>query len=154
MPIDKLPFDEDMNVAGLYWSFVVQRSDIATSGTAIPIINKCPFVKTIKKYVETLLSDAINICIDEMNLHKCETIESIVNKIYTKYARENLVPQIKNIKVMGDSDGMRIIVYLGEGYANGILWTDYHEYITEVQAKYVTSGVTKLREEIKNAVSS
>lgn len=151
---DKIQVSEDNNLDGLYWSFLIQREDVSKSGNATKFVNKCPFVVEIKHHVEALVTDTLNIAIDEHTIRNFARLKRVARTIYDKAYKDNRVPVIKHLDIIGDSEGLRIIIYLGKGYCIDYQWTAYNDHRDTAIEWYKRSGLMWIRNSIKTMIET
>lgn len=141
-----IPVKEDNNRTGLGWAFVVERSDVQLSGIKNDIINKSPFSPEVTKYVQDIMRDATNMLIDTHEVRSLSKLGKILTLIKTHYHKNNRIPAISDITVLGHPEGLQVYIYLGDGYMVPFDWTMYNDSWLPKVERYKREGVTELKE--------
>lgn len=149
---EKVHVCEDNNMDGLYWSFLIRRDDVSKSGNATRFISKCPFDLDIKHHIEQLLTDVINIAIDDYTIRNFAKLKQIARNVYEKACKDNRVPVIKHLNIIGDAEGLRVIIYLGVGYGIDFTWTPFNGHKDTTINWYKRSGPTWMRNTMKTII--
>ena len=150
---EKVQVSEDNNLDGLYWSFLIERDDVSKSGNSTQFMNKCPFNTEIKRHVEHLVNDTINLAIDDHTIRNFAKLKRVARTIYDKAYKDNRVPVIKHLDILGVAEGLRIVIYLGVGYCIDVQWTAYNDHKDTAIDWYKRSGTTWVRNSLKNFIA-
>ena len=151
---NKLHINEDYNSGGSYWGNKIERDDIRISNNIATVDNKCPFTPDVKRYIQDMVTDIVNIAIDEQDIRNIAKLNRITNELVKHLAKmENKkMPRLAKIDIIPIEGGLMAVIYAGVGYMVSFEWTLYNEHKDMVTDWYKRSAKKWIRDNIKDVI--